>query len=263
VAKLESYDNKDAVPAVLRDYYVEKDGKWIPDAPELYQGGLNALEGERQQRAAAVKRAEAAEAKVKAAEDKLKAAETAAAAAAAASATEAGGAATDTAKEFERLKREYDERLKAVEQKAAEDEKRRVAAEERLRETSLSDTLRAAILEAGVPKGAVEDLVTHPRFRAPWKQTEGGEFAPFEGDMPRLDPDAPAKTMSARAYVKEYLKENPHWLPGSNGSGAQGAGPGRRGGVVTVSRDELRDAASYQRITSEAEKSGAVIQVTD
>ena len=254
VPKLEPFDSQDDIPEALRDYYVERDGKWVPDAPELYEKGRAALDGERAQRAAAIKRAEAAEARARDLEAKLKAAPTA---------DPAQGGGGDTEAAAARLKREYDERIKAIEQKLELADKRAVEAEQKLDESSLSDSLRSTLLELGVPKAAVEDLVHLPRFREPWRKTESGEFAPFEGDLPRYDPDNPKRPMSAKAYAKEYLKDNAHWLPPSNGGGASGSGANRTPRVITVSREELRDAASYERIQGEAAKTGATIQYTD
>lgn len=251
MAKLEAYDSQDAVPEALRDYYVERDGKWVPEVPALH----TALDGERQQRATATRRANELEAKVRDLEARL------AANPAPADPGTGGGAADGEA--VARLKREYDERIKAIEQKFEAAEKARVEAEQKLDETSLSDALRSTLLEMGVPKSAVEDLVNLPKFRQPWRKTDGGEFAPYEGDMPRLDPDNPKRHMTAKAYAREYLKENPHWLPPSTGGGASGSTNGRTARVITVSREELRDAGRYEALQAEAAKTGATIQYTD
>lgn len=251
MAKLEAFDSQEAIPEALRDYYTERDGKWVPEVPALH----TALDGERQQRAAATRKATELEAKLREIEAKL--------AAQPPPGTQQGTGTTD-ADAATRLKRDYDERIKAIESKLQAAETRAQEAEQREAESSLSDSLRSTLLELGVPKTAVEDLVQLPKFRQPWRKTEAGEFAPFDGDVPRLDPDNPKRHMGAKAYAREYLKENPHWLPPSNGGGAAGsANNGRTPRVITVTREELRDAANYQRVQDEAAKTGATIQYTD
>lgn len=253
VPKLEAYDTQDDIPEALRDYYVEREGKWVPEVPALH----SALSGEKQQRAAAIRRADAAEAKARELETRLAAIE-----ARGEGPADGAGGDGERGKEVERLKREYDERLKQIETKLTEERERREAAERDRDESAISDHLRGALLEEGVPKGAIEDLIVLPRFRQPWRKTDNG-YAPFEGEVPRIDPDSPSKPMSAKAYAREFLRAHPHWLPGSSGSGASGSGAAARGGTITVSRSELRDAANYQRVQEQAAKTGATIQVTD
>ena len=249
--KLEAFDSRDAIPEALRDYYVEQDGKWVPDAPGLH----GALSGERQQRSAAVRRAEAAERKAQELETRLQALE---------KQPEHGSGDGDAHKSaVERLERDFKAQLKQFETQLTAERELRETAERERDESGLSDHLRSALLEEGVPKGAIEDLIALPRFRQPWKKTDSG-YAPHEGEAPRYDPENPAKNMSARAYAKEYLKANPHWLPPSSGSGANGSGtPVNRGGVITVTKEQLRDASNYEKLQEQAAKTGAIIQYTD
>lgn len=247
------YEKQEAVPEALREYYVERDGAFVLDAPELEEAGTRALEHERKQRAEAVKKAEAAERRAKDAEAKL--------AAVPPPPDPASPPATGTG-EAEKLKKEYDERIKAIEVMLKESQDKTAAAEAKLVETTISDVLRNALVEAGVPKAAVEDLVTLPKFRAPWRMADNGP-APFDGETPRLDPDAPTKNMSPKAYAKEFLKENPHWLGSSAGGGANGNGTPRSGATITVTRSEMKDIARYQAVQEQATKTGATILIAD
>lgn len=255
--KLESYESQDAIPEALREFYIEKNGRWVPDAPELYAAGQNALDGERRQRAEATKRAEALEAKLREAEAKLQEA-------VAAPTPRGEEAKGEAAAEIVRLKREYDSRLSAFEAELKAHKEKAQTAERALQEKSIQDVLRAAALDAGVPKESIEDLISLPKFRQPWRMTETGDPAPYDGDVPRYDPDATGRPMTAKSYVAEYLKENKHWLPQPTGGGAHGSLSGRQaGGVITVSREQMRDHAQYNAVQQQAQKTGATIQVTD
>lgn len=258
MAKLEVYDSQDAIPDHLRDHYVERKGRWYPDAPELYAEGENAIRGERLQRESAIKRAAEAERKAQEFETKLKQLE---------QDSIVGGDPTrgaDASAEFARLKREYDARLAAFEAELTTHKEKAQTAERALQEKAINDVLRAAALESGVPKESVEDLISLPKFRQPWRMTETGEPAPFDGDLPRFDPDAPGRPLAAKSYVREYLKENKHWVPPPSGGGANGSSTARAtSGVITVTRAEMRDHQKYRAVTEQAEKIGAVIQVLD
>ena len=244
------YATLDEIPEVLRDYYLDKGDKFVLDAEIPDEDVQKILARERQQRATATKRATELEAQLHQTQEELKTAK-----------AEAPHLPPDATKEAERLKRQYDDRIKAIEAKLQAEEEGRKAAQLELAERSISDTLRTAALDAGVPKGAVEDLIALPRFRKPWRMGDAGEPVPYEGEEARFDPDRPGMPMSAKTYVKEYLKENKHWIPPSNGGGAAGNTAARSSGVIAISREDMHHLENYERVKAEAAKTGASIEI--
>lgn len=245
----------EALEPTRRELYVEKDGKWILDAevpPGSTDAAMRALEHERKQRADAVRARDDGAQKLATLQAELDALR--------AKSTEAPPA-DQTQKEAERLRREYDDRIKAVESKLAKAEEKAAAAETRLAETSITDTLRAAAIDAGIDPERVEDLITLPRFRSPWKYHEGSPTV-FDGEMPRLDPDKAGANMTAKSYVREFLKENKGWQPPSSGSGATGAN--RANGTPAahvITRAQAENVDSYRTAKATAEKAGVPLRV--
>lgn len=248
-------DTLDELPEELRAVasliYREDGGKFRLNADDLGDAGRRAIEHERRQRADAIRAREALEAKLAELQAKIESAP----------AGDGDGAA---AKEAERVKRAYDERLKSIEAKLQAAEEQRQQAENKLADSTISDALRAAALELGVPKESVEDLIQLPRFRSPWKLVDGAPV-PLDGELPRFDPESPNRTMSAKSYVREYLKDNKHWLPPSNGGAAPG-GPSRATGALgqfTLTAEQAKNVSTYRAAKEAAAKVGAEVQIIE
>src|SRR5262245_58994003 len=213
---------------------------------------MRSIEGERRQRSAAMKKASELERQLGDLQSELERLR-----------AERVPPEVDVAKaERDQERKAFETRLKSLEAKLAAADERAVAAERERDDSTITAGLRTALADEGLSAERIEDLVTLPRFRQPWRKGTDG-FAPYDGDLARTEGES-GKPMSYKTYANQFLQEHKHWLPPSNGGGAVGsAAGGMRGGIIRVTRDELREARDYERITQDAEKRGATIQVID
>ncbi len=254
-----SYESQEQVPAELRDHYTEKGGKWVLtlEDGDLVSGAAQqrALEIERRARATAEKTAKDTAAKLSEIEAQLEELKSK-------PPVDSGKPTEEFQRQLASLKKQYDDRLAALEQSNKLEKEARQASENQLKETRISDVLRTQALEAGVPKEMVEDLISLPRFRGPWKTDERGNPVPYDGDLPMPHPDKPGTTLDAKSYVGKFLTDNKGWLPPSNGAGSPGSSSARPS-QFTMTRDQMRDHGAYVRMRETAEKAGQTITILD
>lgn len=258
-AVLETLDD---LPAELRplaeQLYVARGGKYVLNTEDepLADSGRRALDNERRLRAEAVKQAEAMRQQMAELEAKMNDASRTKPAE-----TPAAGGTDDIQKQLASQKAEFDRNLQRLEKALGEERGVREKAESRLAETKIVDALRQAALDAGVLDTAIPDAIN--RARQVWRMGENGEPAPYDGEAVIYSHKDPTRPMSPREHLDTILRDAPHLLRPSGGGGAQGGASARASGVITVSRSDLRDAATYQRVQEQAAKSGATIQVAD
>jgi hypothetical protein len=250
------YESADEIPEGLRDYYVQRDGKFVLDldaADTAPPDGLRkALDSERRVRAEEERRRKAAESQIA----ELKAQVEAAAKAK----PDRDAAGDDLQRQLGAQKKAYDERLAALERAVQAESERRASAEKRLADKAISDTLRSAAIELGIPSSIVDDVVSHPRIAAPWKLSDEGTPLLYDGDQLRYSLKDPSRPMTAAEYLADVAKG---YLPPSSGAGARGSSSTPPRGQITLSRSAAKDINAYQRAKEAATKAGQELVITD
>ena len=92
----------------------------------------------------------------------------------------------------------------------------------------LSDTVRAAGLDAGIHKSAVADAIF--RAQGAFVVDENGELAARENAL-----DKQGKPLTLKAWFDDMRDSAPHWFPAPQGGGLSadsGAGVKKRGGMT-------------------------------
>lgn len=237
-------ESLDSVAEPLRELYTEVDGKFVLDAdveghPAV--GGLkSALEKERKERKDLLARIRGAGDpaeldRLKAELEELK-----------------GKAAGESKPDVEALRKKWDAesatRLQAI-------ERERDQSRAELRQLKLDDRLRLAALDAGVRKSALEDVleVTRRHFDLDDK-----------GRVVVLDDDGDPSSKTVEKFF-EGLKETKSWFfegaPGAGSGTRGGGGSGLSGGVLTISREDAKNASQYQAARARAAKDGLRLEI--
>lgn len=250
----------DGLAEPLRELYFEQDGKFYLDAdiensdhPSVTR--LKAAKAyEVQQRSAVSAEKAALAARIAELEKERNAA---------ADSSRAGGA---DSKEVAQIRKVYDERIKAIETVQAEWQAKAKAAEDKLRDARISEELRRELEASGVAKEFVPTLLELPSLRKPLRLGEDDRIAVYDGDLARPDPENPGRPLGAKPYVQAFLKDNRQFMAQSSGGGVTGATGTQRaatGGVIQVSKAQMKDNGFYQRTQEQAAKTGATVQIVE
>lgn len=251
------YDAQDDIPEPLRDYYVERDGKWhadldsdgpVPDVTKL----TRALESERRLRAAEEKKRKELDARIAEMEAQRNAPP-----------PDPPGStlAPDIQKQLEAQKRAYDERLKVLEESIKSEQVQRVNAEKRLAEERFLDDVRRAALPF-VHEDAIDDVIN--RVRPAVKFSDDFQPTLYDGETPLLSLKTPGAPMPVDEFVIDrVLKSAKHLLKPTSGAGVQGSASSYGAGGVVLTRAQAKDASLYARAKERAEKAGQELVIQE
>lgn len=166
------------------------------------------------------------------------------------------------ARRTDSMKKDYDARLTAAQQRALDLENSEKSLKQRTNDLLIEGIVRQAAAEVGILPAAFEDAI----YRAKKVFSLDDNFAPVAKDAngaPILGKDAKTQ-ISAKEWLEGMKEKTPHWFPGSNGVGAGGGAKGADGRPVhTISREDARNPQMYQAAKAAAAKAGVPLQMTE
>ncbi|MBZ5499530.1 MAG: hypothetical protein LAP85_24285 [Acidobacteriia bacterium] len=258
-----SKEEHDALPEALREYYVEKDGKFVLDAEgvEDVSGLKNALTAVRDELKTAKKqlqetidkfkdidpdKAKEAQKKLQELEDKQL--------------LDAGKVEDLLKLRTERMKADYENQIVAFNKTILDLKKDLKTANQTMAEVLIDNSIRAAAMKAGVLEHAVEDVVL--RGQKTWTLKDKTPTA-MKGDQVIYGKD-PNKPISIDEWVNGLQQDAPHLFKMSAGAGTPPSSGGTSNAkVVRLSREEAKDPQKYRNAKAQAEKAGLPFEIAD
>ncbi len=252
-----------ALPEAMRQYYVEKDGKFMLDAEgvEDVTGLKSALAAVREEAKQAKKqlqetidkfkdidpeKAKAAQQKLVELEDKQL--------------LDAGKVEELLKVRTERMKADYENQISAFNKTIADLKKELKTVSLSMAEVLIDNSIRAAAIRAGVLENAVEDVVL--RGQKTWTLKDKTPTA-MKGDQVIYGKD-PNKPISIDEWVSGLQQEAPHLFKPSAGAGTPpSSGSTSNAKVVRLSREEAKDPQKYRSAKAQAEKSGLPLEIAE
>lgn len=160
------------------------------------------------------------------------------------------------------MKKDYDARLTASEQRAANFEASEKTLKTKTNDLVIEGLIRQAAIETGILPAAFEDAI----YRAKKIFSLDDNFSPVAKDAngaPILGKDAKTQ-ISAKEWLETMKDKAPHWFPGSNGAGAGGGVKNANGqNVHVITREDARNPQKYQAAKAAAAKAGVELQITE
>ena len=267
-----SYDSEDEIPEALREYYTEKDGKWILDA----EPGEGERHAEDVRRALGARDNEKAEReKLRKELDELKSVLVDVDIAQIPDAIEAlkgkeeleQKKLIDEGKLAEAIEKKYErqiaEQKRAIENASSEREEldRRLAAQrERLQTHLIRSELQKAFIEAKTDPAKLKFLMLEAQGK--WEiDDETDQPVPIDwidgGKTKITATGSDGKQLTMAEHVKTILAENPWAMLESSGSNARHQ-TSTNGTDFTISADDASDFTKYKAAREQAEKAGSL-----
>ena len=134
-------------------------------------------------------------------------------------------------REAMKIKREYEDKLKQLQEEAEKNAQAATKYREKLSNTLVDAEVQKAVLSVAKPReGAVHDILL--RAKQVFRVTDDGEVMPYDenGNVIQTD-DGP---MTFKDWAEQLVQQAPYLFEGSGGGGAGGSGNGSGGGGTTV-----------------------------
>lgn len=260
---LPSKADVDALPEPLRQLYTEKDGKFVLDTDEDVSGLRSALEKER----GAAKALDSEIKNLKKQVDKYNGVDPDKARDALQKLSQleekqlidAGKLDEVVEQRVAAMRSDYEGKIGAFDRSLKEKEQQTTELNEKLSTLLIDNAITEAAIAAGVRKTAIPDVILRGRqiYRL-----EGGHPVPKKGDDIIYGKN-PREPMPINEWVGNLTKDAEHLFEPSSGGGAQNKGGGATtaGGVMTITREQARDAGTYQQARDEAHKKGVQLVI--
>jgi hypothetical protein len=161
----------------------------------------------------------------------------------------------------EALKKDYESRVKAQEERANALEGAKTSAESKMKSLIIETMVRQAAAEVGLVPAALEDAIF--RSKNVFALDDGlNPVAKASDGTIILGKDAKTP-LSTKEWLETMKEKAPHWFPGSTGTGAQGARGQDGSSGYTISREDARDVSKYRAAKAAAEKAGQTLQIVE
>lgn len=165
------------------------------------------------------------------------------------------------ARRTDALRRDHDAKLAAREAEFTKLDGTNKGLNDKIRNLVIDGMVRQAASELNVVPTAMEDAIYRAKsvfslddnLSAVAKQTDGTPIYGKDAKTP----------MTAKEWLEGMKEKAPHWFPGSSGVIASGGKGGQGAGQFTMSREQARDARSYQTMRAQAEKAGQTVQIVE
>jgi hypothetical protein len=165
-------------------------------------------------------------------------------------------------KRTESMKRDHEAQVSKMTSSWDADKERIKALEQKLQMTLITSDLRKNATELGIEAGMIPFLEL--AAEKVWALDEEGKAVWKDNGSVRYGKDG-RNPATMNEYLQELISTNPLLLKSSNGNGSHG-NTGRGQGVLSISRNDLRDVNKYQAVKEEAAKRGIPmnqVQVTE
>lgn len=161
------------------------------------------------------------------------------------------------ARRTERLQADHKKQLEKLQAALEERDSALSSANGRVKQLTISGSLRQAAAELGVVPSAIEDALS--RAMGTFQVGDDGALTIQENGATVYGKDG-KNPMTPAEWLETMKEKAPHWFPAPSGGGA-GGGNGGKGGKHQITREQARDPQVYRAARKAAEEAGAQLQI--
>jgi hypothetical protein len=260
---IETKSDLDALPEPVRQFYAEKDGKYILETDQDVSGLRSALDKERttaQNLDKEIKKLKSQVEKYNGVDpDKAREALQKISQLEEKQLIDAGKIDEVVEQRVAAMKTDYEGKISAYDRSLKEKEQEAQNLNAQLSTLLIDGAITEAAIAAGVKKSAIPDVIL--RGRQIYK-LQDGKPVPMHGDEIIYGKN-PREPMPIAEWVGTLAKDADHLFEGSGGGGAQNKTNQNTnsGSTVTISREQARDPQAYKAARDAAEKAGKQLVV--
>jgi len=161
------------------------------------------------------------------------------------------------ARRTERLQADHQKQVEKLTAGLTEREQALADAQNKVKQLTVSGSLRQAAAELGVIPSAIDDALA--RAMNVFQVQDDGSLVVQESGATVYGKDGKSP-MSPAEWLEGMKEKAPHWFPAPSGAGAAG-GAGGKGGKHQITREQARDVSVYRAAKAAAEQAGASLQI--